>query len=255
LRRVAPFANAFVTGASSGIGRGVSLELARRGARVVLAARHRDALEAVAQEIHAAGGRADVTVLDVCDTAAAAAAVADWDRATGGLDLVLANAGTDAPISPRKMEWSSVERVMKVNAMGALAVVTSAVRPMLERGHGTIAAVTSLAALRGLPGHGAYSASKAAVSTFLEALRAELRPHGIQVVDIRPGFVDTPMTRKNRFEMPFLMDVANAARVTVSGLEAGSAIVSYPWQLARAMSLASVMPDALWRIVAARLPR
>jgi NAD(P)-dependent dehydrogenase (short-subunit alcohol dehydrogenase family) len=252
---VAIFDNAFVTGASSGLGRAICLELGRRGTRVVLAARRRGELEKVAREVAAAGGRADIAVVDVSDTYAARDAVRHWDRETGGLDLVLADAGTDQRMKPREMEWEHVERVLQVNAMGALATVVSAVKPMLERGRGTIGAVTSLAAMRGLPGHGAYSASKAAVSTFLEALGAEVRRYGLRVVDIRPGFVETPLTAKNQFEMPFMMDVTKAARISVRALEKGTPIVTYPWQLARAMSVAEVMPDVLWRAVAPRLPR
>jgi NAD(P)-dependent dehydrogenase (short-subunit alcohol dehydrogenase family) len=234
---VAVFRNAFVTGASSGIGKAISLRLAERGTRVILAARRRAELDALAREIRASGKTADVEVLDVSDADAAAEAVLRWDRELGGLDLVLANAGMNEPRRVRELDWKSVERVMRVNTLGALATLVAAIGPMLERRRGTLAAVTSLAAMRGLPGHPAYSASKAAVSTFLESLRTDLSPHGLRVVDIRPGFVDTPMTEKNRFPMPFLMESM------------------YPWQLSVAMSFAQSMPDVLWRNVAQKLPR
>lgn len=248
------FDSAFITGASSGLGRAIALRLAAGGTRVVLAARRRGELEAVQATISAGGGRADVCELDVADTAAAREAVLRWDRDGGGLDLVLANAGIGSTGPAARMDWSMTERVMRVNTLGALAVLDAALAPMIRRGSGTVAAVSSLAGQRGLPTSAAYSASKAAVSIFLEALRIELSGSGVRVVDIRPGFVDTPMTRQNRFRMPFMMGVDAAAARAIRGLEHGEAVVSFPWQLSAAMGVAAHMPGALWRGVAARLP-
>lgn len=248
------FSNAFITGASSGLGRAIATGLAARGTRVVIAARRRGELDAVQATIAASGGRAEVCELDVADTAAAREAVTRWDRDSGGLDLVLANAGIGDTGPAAQMDWSTIERIVQVNTLGALAVLDAALAPMVERRSGTVAGVSSLAALRGLPTSAAYSASKAALSIFLEALRIELSASGVRVVDIRPGFVDTPMTRKNRFKMPFLMGVDAAATRAIRGLEHGEAVVSFPWQLSAAMGVAAHMPGALWRGVAARLP-
>jgi short-subunit dehydrogenase len=121
---------------------------------------------------------------------------------------------------------------------------------MVARGRGTLVGVSSLAAMRGLPKSGAYAASKAALATFLETLRTDLGRKGIRVVDVRPGFVDTPMTKANQFKMPFLMDVDRAADVTMRGIERGEAIVSYPWPTASTMSVAQSMPDVAWRAIA-----
>jgi short-subunit dehydrogenase len=247
------FRNALVTGASSGIGLAIARGLAARGARVVLAARREPELQELAGEIERAGGRADVCLLDVADPAAVREAVQRADRDCGGLDLVLANAGLGGNEPGPKIRWETVERILQVNVIGALATLVAAVGPMAERGRGTLSAVTSLAGMRGLPTSAAYSASKAAVSTFLESLRVDVEPIGLHVVDIRPGFVDTPLTKKNRFEMPFLMDVDKAAELAVRGLERGDPVIAFPWQLARAMTVAEKMPDALWRTVAARV--
>jgi short-subunit dehydrogenase len=141
-----------------------------------------------------------------------------------------------------------------VNTLGALAVLHAALGPMAARGSGTLSAVSSLAGRRGLPASAAYSASKAALSIFLEALRIELSASSVRVVDIRPGFVDTPMTRKNNFRMPFMLDVEDAAARAIRGLERGEAVVSFPWQASAAMGFAAHMPAALWRGVAAHLP-
>ncbi|MFO0565415.1 MAG: SDR family NAD(P)-dependent oxidoreductase [Polyangiaceae bacterium] len=150
---------------------------------------------------------------------------------------------------------AEVLRVFSVNTLGALATLVPVAPRMVARGKGTLAAVTSLAGMRGLAGHAAYSASKAAVSTYLEALRVDVHGHGVDVVDVRPGFVDTPMTRDKRFPMPFLLDSTRAARLTVDGLRRGTPVVEYPFALARAMDFAEKLPDALWRRVAERLPR
>lgn len=249
------FRNALVTGASSGIGRAISLELARRGARVVLAARREAELETVKAAIEAEGGVAQTLVLDVSDARATFERANALSQAPPGLDLVVANAGLDDPSAADPVEWGRLERVFRVNTLGALATLLGASGPMRARGRGTLAAVTSLAGGRGLPGHAAYSASKAAVSTYLEALREELGECGLAVVDVRPGFVDTPLTRKNRFSMPFMKDADQAARIIVRGLERGAPVVSFPWQLQSAMKVAELLPDALWRPIARRLPR
>jgi short-subunit dehydrogenase len=244
------FRSAFITGASSGIGRAIAERIAARGGRVVLAARRESELAELAHAIEQAGGRADVCPLDVSSSDATRQAVARWDRELGGLELVLANAGVGGTEQGPEVSWQTTERLIRINVLGALATLVPAIAPMVERGRGTLAAVTSLAGMRGLPTSAAYSASKAAVSTFLESLRAELAPSGVKVVDIRPGFVDTPMTRENRFWMPFLMDVGAAADLCVRGLERGQAVIAFPWQLSGAMTLAEKMPDALWRRLA-----
>lgn len=244
-----------MTGASSGIGEAIAIELARRGTRVVLAARRVDELARVRALVEAAGGIAEVQALDVCDTAAIERVVLAWDRELGGLDLVLANAGIDSAAPITKLEWPAIERVFRVNTLGALATLIAAKGPMLGRRRGTLAAVSSLAGMRGMAGHAAYCASKAAVSTFLEAMRAELGPMGISVVDVRPGFVDTPLTQKNRFQMPFMWSVGRAAAHCVRELERGTPVIAFPWQLSGAMTLAEALPDVVWRFVAERLPR
>jgi short-subunit dehydrogenase len=247
------FRSALITGASSGIGRALAERIAARGGRVVLAARRQAELEALARQIEQAGGRADCCPLDVSSCDAAREAVARWDRDLGGLDLVLANAGVGGSEPGPQVSWANTEQIIRINVLGALATLVPAIEPMVGRGRGTLAAVTSLAGMRGLPTTAAYSASKAAVSRFLESLRSELGASGVQVVDIRPGFVDTPMTRKNRFEMPFMIDVGTAADITLRGLERGEPVIAFPWQLSSAMKLAEKMPDALWRRLAVHI--
>lgn len=247
------FENAFITGASSGIGRALAERLARKGTRVVVAARREPELQSLVDFIRDQGGRADACVLDVVDTTATREAIEHWDEVTGGLDLVIANAGMGVTKPAHRLGWDDIEPVLQVNVIGAFATLIAGMQGMVARGKGTLVGVSSLAAMRGLPTSGAYAASKAALATFLETLRTDLQRKGIRVVDVRPGFVDTPMTRKNKFKMPFLMDVDKAGDLTLRGIERGDAVVAYPWPTASAMSLAQSMPDAAWRFVSKRI--
>jgi short-subunit dehydrogenase len=241
------FHNAFITGASSGIGAELARLLAATGTRVVLAARREPELRALRETIVSAGGAADVCVLDVTKSADVAAAVTHWDAATGGLDLVVANAGISVLRRAHKLEWKDVAPVLDVNVTGALATLVAALGPMVQRVRGTLCGVSCLAGMRGLPMSAAYSASKAALSTFLESLRVDLIGRGVHVVDVRPGFVATALTEGARFTMPFLMNVQDAARVTLRGIERGDPVVAFPWPTAMTMSAASSVPDALYR--------
>ena len=241
------FGNAFVTGASGGLGAAIARELAARGTRVVLAARRREPLEALAQELRAGGGQAEVEVLDVGDLEAARSAVERWDAELGGLDLVVANAGVAPPRGVDPLSWEGVEPVLRVNVLGALATLTAALPLMRARGAGTLAGISSLASVRGMPDSGAYSASKACLSTWLESLQIDLVGTGVLVVDVQPGFVRTPMTDRNTGPMPFLLEVDDAARRTVDGFERGRLVVSYPAGLSWPMrTVMRWMPRWLW---------
>lgn len=245
------FRTAYVTGASSGLGAEVARRLAAGGTRVVLAARRAHLLEELAAELRAAGGAADVAPLDVADADAARAEVARWDRDLGGLDLVLANAGVGDAQPAAELAWSDVERVLRINALGACATLVGGLHCMLSRGRGTLGAVSSLAAYRGFPTSGAYSASKACLSTFLETLQADLRRTRIRVVDVRPGYVRTPMTADgDERRMPFLMDVGPAAERIVRALERGQPLCAFPLPMWLACGLAQALPNRVWRGIA-----
>ena len=250
-----PFSRALITGASSGLGREIAVQLAKSGTEVVLTARRGNLLEEVAAEIQAGGGQAHTEVLDVTDVERAQSVVREWDSRLGGFDLVLANAGLGEAAHIRELKWEAIDRVLQTNIRGALAILHAATAPMLERGTGTLAGMSSLAALRGMPTSGAYSASKAALSTFLETLRIDLRGSGVKVVDIRPGFVHTPMTAGADHPLPFVIDVERGARYSIRGLERGQSLVAYPWQTAWSLRALAMLPNALWDIVASRIAR
>ncbi len=231
-----------ITGASSGIGKALALEYARGGAKMALCARREAELADVAREVKDLGGEALCLKLDVCDVEAVAEAVRRADRELGSLEMVVANAGRgDTKLSTR-LAWSDVGPVLDVNVRGALATLVAAIPVMIAQKGGHLVGVSSLAGIRGLPTSAAYSASKAALSTFLESLRIDLAPVGIRVTDVQPGFVATPINEAADYPMPFRWPVSKAARHIATRLERGRAVVAFPWPLVMATRIARVLP-------------
>ncbi len=236
------FRTVLVTGASSGIGRAVALELASRGSHVAVAARRKDELDELAHTIEERGGRALVLPVDVSDPNAAMEAVRRADRDLGALEMVIANAGVGFFGHASTMGWDDVARVIDVNIRGAMATIHAAIPIFLAHQGGHIVGVTSLAGRRGLPHAGPYSASKAALSTFLETCRIDLAIANIRVTDVQPGFVDTPMTQAFTHPKPFLWTADRAARYVVRRLTSAPAAIAFPWPLALLSRLSRHMP-------------
>lgn len=242
-----PFREALVTGASSGLGRAIAIELARRGAFVHLIARREEELERTRDEIRTVGGDAAVYPGDVTDGPWLDRVAAEVS-ARPELDLVVAGAGVAESGAGEDTRIGRTHTVLEVNLVAAARTLEAVLPAMRERRSGTLAAVSSLAGMRGLPTAAAYCASKAGLSTWLESLRGEIHGTGLRVCDVRPGFVRTPMTARNRHHMPFLMEPEAAARRTVDGLERGRPIIEYPRRLAWPMrATATILPHALWR--------
>jgi short-subunit dehydrogenase len=217
---------AVVTGASSGIGRALAKALAAQGARVGVTARRAGLLDELAGEIRAAGGVVDTAPADVADRPALLAAV----RAL------------EARLGAEEMNVPAVEDILRVNFLGVVYAVEAVLPGMLARGRGHVVGVSSLAAFKGLPGAAAYCASKAAVNAYLEGLRIELRPKGVAVTAVCPGFVNTPIVANNP-NMPFLMEPDEAARRILRGLRRRPGVLAFPWPLAVLMRLARWVPD------------
>jgi short-subunit dehydrogenase len=239
------FANqvAVVTGASSGIGWALARELAVQGCRVGLLARRRDQLDRLADEIRQAGGTAAAAVADVADRAQTLAAVEDLRARLGPVDLMIANAGVGTPTLLEPFNVADVEKMVRVNLLGVIYSIEAVLPEMLHRGRGHLAAVSSLAAYKGLPGESAYCASKAAVNTYLEGLRIQLRGKGVAVTTICPGFIKTPMTDVNNFKMPWLMQADEAARRIIRALRRRRKVYNFPWQTTLLMKLTRWLPD------------
>lgn len=244
-------ARVWVTGASSGIGEALVAALVRRGARVAVTARRTDLLTAIAAK-HA-GGRAPVLVVpaDVTDAAAVAAAARQVEAAWGGIDLSIFNAGGSVgrpPLESRDPQFIAAEytATMTLNYFSVVYGIEAVLPGMLERGSGRIAAVASLGGYRpsmvALP----YTASKAAVIHLIEGLRIQVASRGIAVTVVSPGFVRTPLTARNSFKMPFLVEVDDAADRIVQGLERGKDQIIFPAPLAWAIKLLGLLPNRLY---------
>jgi short-subunit dehydrogenase len=242
---------ALITGGSTGIGADLARVLAQRNVRVAIAARRKEPLLALAGEL---GPRTVVIEADLADPYRAKAVVEEAHAALGHLDLVIANAGTGYNRAAPKLEVEHILDVLRLNVLGACATVTAAIPFMVARGRGHLAGISSLAGYRGLPTSAAYSASKAALSVFLESLRVDLRRSGVVVTDVRPGFVATPLTKKNKFPMPFLMESGEAAERIVRALERRRPVYAFPWPTAALMRLVQMLPNALYDQIMSRAP-
>jgi short-subunit dehydrogenase len=246
------YRTAFVTGASSGIGAALCKLLAEHGIEVALAARREDALRVLAEEIERDGGRARVVPLDVGEPEAVAEVMRETDDAMGGIDLVVANAGTSKTRWSGKLQWSDCAPTLRVNVIGTTATLTALIGRMVERERGHLVGISSLAAYRGLPKNAVYSASKAYVSTLLESLRVDLRSKGVHVTDVRPGYVHTPLTEGNK-NMPFVMEATTAARHIVDAIAAKKSVHAFPFPLAIGVRSVAALPASLYDHLARRM--
>jgi short-subunit dehydrogenase len=243
----------FITGASSGLGAALAAHYAREGATLGLVARRADALRAVAADLPSPTA---IYPADVADRGALGAAAADFVARHGVPDIVIANAGVSVgTLGAEDEDLPVLERVLAVNVLGLAATLTPFAGPMRRRGSGILAGVASVAGFRGLGGAGAYSASKAAAITWLESLRVELHGSGVAVVTVCPGFVDTPMTRVNRYAMPFLLPADEAARRIARAIDRRRSLAVVPWQMAILGGCMRRVPNWLYDALAARRPR
>jgi len=231
-----------ITGASSGIGRGLAKELARRGAKVGLVARRADTLKELQTEIETANGRALAIAGDVRDYSSIKAATDGIAKELGPIDVLIANAGIGTSTDGSQLNGEEVANVFSVNVIGAANSVSAVLPQMVERRKGQLVVISSLAAYRGLPKSAAYCASKAAVSAFFESLRLDLAPKGIDVTIIHPGFIKTPLTAGRDAQMPFLMELDDAVEKIANAIERRKKSYAFPWQLATIVRAGMIMP-------------
>ena len=218
-----------------------------------LLARRKGPLDELARTL---GGRCATYAADVGDIAAVQAAAADFVARHGLPDVVIANAGVSAGTAGGEAEdLATLERILRTNVVGLAASLQPFVEPMRARGAGILAGIASVAGFRGLPGAGAYSGSKAAAIAWLESLRVELAGSGVAVVTVCPGYVDTPMTRVNRYSMPFLLPSEDAARRIARTIAARRTFVVVPWQMALVGGLMRRLPNWLYDRAFRRAPR
>jgi len=243
-----------ITGGSSGIGEALALAYAQSGIRLSLSGRDRERLASVAERCRARGAEVESALLDVADATAMAEWLALADKIRP-LDLVIANAGVALPSGMLQEHGTRVRLTLAVNLMGVVNTVEPAIQLMAPRRRGQIAIMSSLAGFRGMPSAGAYSASKAAVKAYGEALRGEITPLGIEVNVICPGFVKSRITDANKFPMPLLMESERAAAIIRRGLARNKARIAFPFRLYAAVWLLAALPPALTDRWLARLPR
>jgi len=247
-------ASILITGASSGIGAALAITYAAPGISLALAGRDRERLKDVRAACLAAGAQVMATVVDVMDRDRMQAWIHDADRSRP-LDLVIANAGISGGTAGDGESDEQSRRIFDANITGVLNTVHPALAAMRRRGRGQIAIMSSVASFRGMPGAPAYSASKAAVRTYGEALRGALHADGIAVSVICPGFVRSRMTDANAFRMPMLMDADRAAGIIKRGLARNRARIAFPWPVYFAAWLAGALPPAITDPLFRRLPR
>jgi short-subunit dehydrogenase len=243
-----------ITGASSGIGEALALDYAAPGVTLALSGRDARRLAGVAEACRAMGAAVEATAVDVTDRPAMERWLAAAD-ARQPLDLVIANAGISGGTSGAGEGAAQTRRIFEINVTGLLNTVLPAIPPMRARGWGQIALMSSAASFRGMPSAPAYTASKAAVRAYGEALRGVLAPAGIRVSVICPGFVRSRITHANRFPMPLLMDAERAARIIRRGLARDRARIAFPFPTYFAIWLLGALPPGLTDPLVRRLPK
>lgn len=242
-----------ITGASSGIGTALARHYAASGTVLALLGRRRDALVRLAAELP---GESVAYPGDITELRYVSETAADFISRFGVPDLVIANAGVSVGTRADELQdLDKLRRVIDVNVAGLAATLSAFAPSMRSAGRGTLAGIASVAGFRGLPGAGAYSASKAAAIVWLESLRAELAGSGVAVVTICPGYIDTPMTRVNRYRMPFLLPAPQAARRIARAIAAKRRLAVIPWQMALVSFALRALPGWLYDRLAARAPR
>ena len=242
-----------ISGASSGIGRALAARYAERGATLGLIARREPELRQLAAQL---GVPLRIYAVDVRNAAALTAAAEDFMSRHGCPDIVIASAGVSiGTLAAYAEDIAAFQDILDINVLGTARTFQPFIAAMQKNGHGRLVGIASVAGYRGLPGAGAYSASKAALVSYLESLRVELRRTGISVTTICPGYVATPMTARNPYPMPFLMNVDAAARKIMRAIERGKTHAVIPWQMAIVARLLRLAPDWLYDRLFANAPR
>lgn len=246
----------FITGASSGIGQALAHRYHQAGFRLALVARRTSEVKTWASAQGISPASYEIYSADVSVTDSIVAAGRDCIARQGVPDVVIANAGISVGMDTAVLSDIDVmARTFATNNIGMAATFQPFVDAMVQRGSGTLVGLGSVAGIRGLPGHGAYCASKAAVISYCESLRGELRPHGVRVVTVSPGYIDTPLTQQNRYSMPFLMQPADFADRAFRTIQAGVSYRVIPWQMGVVAKLLRMLPNSLFDKVLAGRPR
>jgi short-subunit dehydrogenase len=246
----------FITGASSGIGQALAARYAKAGWRLALVARRTDLIKSWATALSISPECYQIYIADVTDVDSIVAAAHTCLAHQGLPDVVIANAGISVGMDTAvRSDLDVMRATYATNNLGLAATFHAFVQPMVARGSGSLVGVASVAGVRGLPGHGAYCSSKAAVISYCESLRGELRPSGVKVVTLCPGYIDTPLTRQNRYAMPFLMQPDAFARRAFDVIAQGARYRVIPWQMGLVAWVMRSLPNALYDRLLVGRPR
>jgi len=241
-----------ITGASSGIGRGLALEIAARGAHLALLARREDLLNEIVNEAGKRNVKAVAATADVRDAKAVREAADRFRTELGPIDILIANAGIGTSDHAVRLTPEHAAKVIGINVLGAVNSVAAVLPEMVERKQGRLVAISSLAAYRGLAKSAAYCASKAALSAYFESLRIDLRHNGVGVTIIHPGFIKTALTAGREAKMPYLMELDEGVNKIVGAIEREKKIYAFPWQLATIVRASMLMPVSMYDWIAER---
>ncbi len=246
----------FITGASSGIGQALALRFYSEGFNLALLARRSDAIQDWVRKQSIDPARVRIYNADVATVESVVAAARQCLLNQGLPDVVIANAGISIGMDTAvRSDLDVMAQIFATNNIGLAATFHPFIDAFCARGSGTLVGIGSVAGIRGIPGHGAYSASKAAVIAYCESLRGELRSKGVTVVTICPGYIDTPLTRQNRYSMPFLMTADSFAAKAYKAIAAGSSYRVIPWQMGGVAALLRLLPNWLFDKVFSGRPR
>jgi short-subunit dehydrogenase len=238
--------NILITGASSGIGAALARHYGSRGDVVWLAGRRTAHLQTEVDAIRARGGTAHAVTLDVERADHMESELAALDAQAGGFDVVVVNAGVGGKgATPSSLRFADAKQVLQVNYVGAIASILGALQPMLQRRRGHIAVVSSLAGIVPLPIALDYGSTKAGLSYFVEAMRSDLRAHGVDVTLVLPGFVHSEMTSDNKFPMPFIISAEDAARRIASAIDAKKHTLRFPFAYRAMFAVVALLPTSL----------
>lgn len=245
-----------ITGASSGIGEALAYEYAKQGAILGLVARREEELQKLARAIQPqVDKQVAIYVADVRDSKALEVAAQDFINQFGVPDIVIASAGVSmGTLTQHAEDTDNFKAVMDINVVGLVNTFQPFIADMIKQRHGQLVGFASVAGIRGLPGAGAYSASKAAAISYLESLRVELQSYGIAVTTIVPGYIRTPMTDINPYKMPFLMEVDLAAAKFANAIAAKRRFTVIPWQMGLIARAMHFIPPFLWDLMMRNAP-
>lgn len=242
--------NIVITGASSGIGYQLSKDLAKEGANLVLLARRKNILDKLAEELRKLYSSKIITAY--CDVTSKEKVKTAFDSARkefGNIDIAILNAGASYRMSVEEFKADSLEETINVNLIGIVNCLNEILDEFIKKREGIIVGVSSLAEARGFPRSAAYCSSKAAVSIFLESIRIELKKYKVKVITVKPGFVKTPMTEKNEFKMPFLMEVEKASQIIIKGIKKEKRIIQFPLPVVLGDKLLRLFPNPLFDFI------